>query len=266
MADELRDVAQTIFPQPVTQGARAQAFLGGIGEALDAQTVLDKQALKARYADGVVMGEVAASLGVVRLPTTGDTERLRRLGAAKDLVRYPNETDAQFEGRIDSAIADARLLTTIEGLKRQLVAFGLNDIEVIEEWATSLGAPGSTFAERWTVVLGPSFGALGWRPLTLPFKLGAPTVLGVAGMTRAQIANVVRILLAWKTASSKVIAIVFRFGDFPVLGCGGLKLPFKLGGSGGAAGSGYARRPVGENGALGKHALGGFKLGTAYTV
>lgn len=268
MADELKTLAQTIFDQPVTQGPRVQAYLGGIGEALDAQTVLDRQALKARLTDGVVMGEVCDSLGVERLPTTGDTERLRRLGVGKGVSRYPSETDAQYEARIDSALVDAHLLTTIAGLKKQLADYGLADVEIIEEWATPLGQHGSTFALRWVAVIHPpSRGAIAWTPLTLGgFKLGSPTILGISGATGAQISDVVRILLAWKTAASKVIAIVFRFGDFPVLGCGGLKLPFKLGGSGGAAGSGYARRPVGENGALGKHALGGLKLGTAYTV
>ena len=265
MADELKTLAQTIFDQPVARGPRVQAFFGGVGEALDAQTVLDRQALKARLTDGVVMGEVCDSLDVARLPTAGDTERLRRLGAAKGVSRYASETDAQYEARIDSAIADARLLTTIEGLKRQLHAYGVPDIEIIEEWATPLGAPGSTFALRWVAVIGPDFGSLGWAPLTLPFQLGAPTILGIAGATAAQVSDIVRILLAWKTAASLPLAIVFRFGDFPVLGCG-LTLPFRLGGSGGSAGSGYARRPVGENGALGKHALGGFQLGTAYTV
>lgn len=264
MADELRDLAQTIFDQPVTQGPKAQAFLGGIGEVLDAQTVLDRQALKARLTDGALMGEVCDELGVERLPTAGDVERLRRLGAAKGVSRYSTETDEQFEARIDAALADARLLTTAEGIRRQLQAYGVPDVEVIEECYTPLGAPGSTFALRFVVVLGPSFGALGWRPLTMPFTLGA-AVLGIAGMTAAQASDLVRIVLAWKTAHAKPIALVFRFGDFPVLGCGGLKVPFKLGGSGGAN-NGYARRPVGENGALGKHALGGFKLGTAYTI
>ena len=263
--DELRDLAQTFFPEPATQGPSAQGFLGVLGEALDNQTVLDRAAVKLRYTSGALMREVSARNGVEVLPTAGDAERLRRLGAAKGVARYESETDAQFEARIDSVIADARLLTTIAGLKRQLLAYGLPDVQIVEEWATPLGAPGSTFARRWTAVLGPRFGALGWVPLTLPFKLGTPTILGIAGATSAQISTVVRILLAWKTAASKPLAIVFRFGNFPVLGCG-LKLPFKLGGSGGAAGSGYARRPVGENGALGKHALGGFKLGTAYTV
>jgi hypothetical protein len=264
MADELRDLAQTIFDQPVTQGPKTQAFIGGIGEALDAQTVLDRQALKARLTDGARMGEVCDQLGVERLPTAGDVERLRRLGAAKGVQRYSTESDAQFEARIDSALADARLLTTVEGIRRQLQAYGVPDVEIIEECYTPLGAPGSAFALRFVVVLGPSFGTLGWAPLTMPFMLGA-AVLGIAGMTSAQASDLVRIVLAWKTAAAKPIAVVFRFGDFPVLGCGGLKLPFKLGGSGGGS-NGYARRPVGENGALGKHALGGFKLGTAYTV
>lgn len=266
MADELKDLAQTIFDQPVTQGPRVQAYLGGIGEALDAQQVLDRQALKARYTDGVVMGEVADSLGVERLPTTGDTERLRRLGAGKGVSRYASDTDTQYEARIDSAIADAHLLTTVAGLKKQLADYGLPEVEIVEECYTPLGCHGSTFALRWVAVLGNDFGALGWAPLALgSCKLGA-CMLGISGATAAQLSDVVRILLAWKTAASKVIAIVFRFGDFPVLGCGGLKLgSCKLGGSGGPL-NGYARRPVGENGALGKHTLGGMKLGTAYTV
>lgn len=283
MADELRDLAQTIFPQPVTQGERSQAFVGVFGEALDAQTVLDKQALKARYTDGVVMGEVADSLGVVRLPTTGDTERLRRLGAAKGVQRYSTESDTQFEARIDSAIGDAKLLSTAAAIKRQIRAYGIPDVEVYEEWEyrlfparklvadpqTPMYDPEAPFVAplSWeqcsaavkespapylfgfTVVCGPDFGALGWSPLMPPFQLGA-VALGIAGATEAQFFDLVRIIQANKSASSFPVRLVCRFGEAPLLGL--VTLPFVLGGS---SGSGVATRGIGEQRLLGTQEL-----------
>lgn len=260
MGTELHDLAQGLLPQPVTEGPTAQAFLGTLGEGLDAQSDLDRLALKARLTDGALMATVCASLGVARVPATGDTERLRRLGVAKGLTRYATETDAQFEARIDAAIADARLLSTVAGLKGQIRAYGIPDVEIVEECYSQLGAPESAFGFKFVVVLGPNFGTLGWTPLVLPFALGS-SYLGIVGATPAQFSDLARIILAWKSAASFPLTIVCRFGGAPLLGVG-LALPFKLGG---AAGTGCIRRAVGEQALLGATALP-FALWGGYTV
>ncbi len=260
MGTQLHDLAQDIFAQPVTQGPTAQAFLGTLGESLDAQTDLDRAALKARLTDGELMGEVCASFCVERLPTTGDAERLRRLGAAKDVARYSTESDSQFEARIDAALADAKLLSTVAGLKRQVYAYGIPDVAVVEECYSALSGPGAEYGFKFVVVLGPDFGALAWAPLVLPFILGS-SYLGIVGATPAQFSDLARIILAWKSAASFPLAIVCRFGDAPLLGVG-LSLPFILGGS---PGSGYIRRPVGEGALLGNMSLP-FALWGGYTV
>ena len=260
MANELRDLAQTLLDEPVTQSPPAQGFLGGLGESLDAQTVLDRAALKMRYTSGPLMQSVAAPLGIEVIPTAGDPERLRRAGAAKGLTRYATESDVQFEARIENALAAATLLSTVAGLKRQIIAYGIPDVAIIEECYSALGGDGADYGYKFVVVLGPDFGVLGWTPLVLPFSLGA-SFLGVIGARSAQFSDLVRIILAWKSASSFPLAIVCRFGAAPLLGVG-LNLPFILGG---AAGTGYIRRPVGEQALLGAPLLP-FALWGGYSI
>lgn len=206
------------------------AYLDTLGRAKDEQAELDRYVLMSRLTDGELVREVYPTIsrrdpvqGIP--PTAGDAERLRRLGAAKGLTRYA-EDDAAFLRRIDSALGDIRELGTVAYITKQLQAYGIPDVDVAEECYSPLAPLGAGFARRFLVVLGPGFGAFGWKPLTVPFKL--PALVGIAGMTRTQALDIVRIVRAGKTADSLPIAIVWRFGDAQLVGMG-LKVPFKVG-------------------------------------
>jgi hypothetical protein len=209
------------------------AYQTTLGEAKDEQAALDRFVFMSRFTDGELMRDIYPMVsrrdpatGIP--PTAGDDERLRRLGAAKGLQRYSTETDDAFVRRIDAALADAQELSTVAYVIKQLQAYGVADVDVMEECYSTLVPAALPFARRFVVVLGPNYGSLGWGPLTLPFKI--PFMMGISGMSRGQALDLVRIIRAGKTADSIPIAIVWRFGDVQLMG-GGLKIPFKIGGA-----------------------------------
>lgn len=258
-----RDDLKSAVPVPWYETPSNGALTGELGGLHDDENDLDRAAVKMRWTAGARMLEVSAEVGASVVPMAGDTERLRRIGAGYALPWYDGETAEQYQARLDEAFPAYELMGTSEAIVREIRAFGVPDVEVWEEWM-STGQTGKRYADEMVIVLGPNFGSLGWGPLKLgSCKLGA-AVLGIGGMTHAQAVLLVKIIRRRKDATSKPIAIVYRFGDFPVLGMGVKLGACKLGGS---DGSGYARQPVGECAALGKNTLGPwFKLGTHYKV
>jgi hypothetical protein len=256
-----RSIPRTV---PWFHDRNTRALNGALGGAKDDQQARDRFALMARYTDGPLMQATYRRVSrrdptVGIPPTAGDAERLRRLGTAKGLTQYETETDEAFVARIDRTIEDIQELGTIDYIIKQLQAYGIPDVDALEECYTPLVVPAVPFARRFLIILGPDYGSLGWGPLKMPFKLGS-VIMGVAGMTRAQAIDLIRILRGGKTADSVPIAIVWRFGDGPMMGMG-LKMPFVLGGS---KGSGVARMRIMAGMEMGDP-LGG-KLGIWYVT
>jgi hypothetical protein len=235
MAGALETVQTTINPSPWVRTPLNNV----LGAEKDNQIYDDKTAVKARWTSGSRMQTAAiraTKAGVELAPTAGDAERLRRCGASFGLYRYPGETDAQFEARIDGAWALRGIGTTDSAIESEFRAYGIPDVLVVEEWEdTSASWRGSEWGGRLCVVLGPNFGTLGWSSMTFPFPLDGSACLGINGITESQLFDLASIFRNAKQAASAMVKIVFRFGDAPVFTPAGLAFPFPLDGSTGTS-------------------------------
>ncbi len=239
----------------------AQEFLGQLGDEKDRQLATVREGVKLRWTSGAKMRERCAELGLAVVPAEEDAPRLRELGKGFQLERYPVESGERYQVRLDGAWNAHALTGTPESIIGQIHAYGIPDVEIFEEWSHYLVPDGGEYMGGLVVLLGPNYGTLNWRPLTMPFVLGEPTILGIAGASQADVRNVVRIVRRWKDSETLPLALVFRFGDAAVLGAG-LTMPFVLGCSVGEN-NGYARVEVGTHSLMGDITLG-FQLGKHY--
>ncbi len=184
----------------------------------------------------------------------GDSLRLQKLGAEFGLERYFLETDEQYEARLTNAFPAHEQSGTALGIVAQLNAYGLPDVQVVEDWQ-------GTFADgywpsRYWVVIGPDFGQFDFRRVVLgsTWTLGGPGTLGSTA-TREQIQAIVRIIQKWSDYSAKLVGVIVRWAGSSILGLDdGLGGPFTLG-----AGKALVWR---VNNPLGSFSLGSWKLGT----
>jgi len=246
MADEFRDIQRGDIPgggqwtdAEWLRGPNAQAFLGLLGEEKDLALVDLREAVKARW------------------PGIGPPSALALQGQGFDIERFPGETDEEYTGRLSKAWETHTLAGTKAAIVASLRAYGVQDVEVIEDCEGSF-APGSWYSRFW-VVLGPDFGALALEPLRMPFALGSRT-LGTTA-TPDQVRAIKRQILKWKDTHGYPVGVILRFGDAPILGVG-LSLGFPLGG--------WKKRGrvfwrIGEGNMLGSISMP-FKLGGGYEV
>lgn len=190
-------------------GPNAQRFLELLGTAKDEGLEELREAVKARW------------------PGIGPPSALGLQGQGFEIERFSGESDSEYTARLSKAWETHKLAGTKDAIVESLKAYGIEDVEVLEDWEGYF-ATGDWYSRFW-VVLGPNFGTLGLRPLTMPFALGAAT-LGTTA-TVEQVRAIKRQILKWKDAHGFPVGVLLRFGDAPILGIG-LVLGFVLGGSG----------------------------------
>jgi hypothetical protein len=221
------------------RGPNAQAFLGLLGDAKD-----------------TALGELRAGVKA-RWPGLGPPDALYLQGQGFDIERFPGESDDVYTARLQKAWQTHRLAGTSAAIVESLRAYGIVDVQVVEDWEGSF-APGSWYSRFW-VILGPDFGTLGLEPLAMPFSLGNAT-LGTTA-TPEHVRAIKRQILKWKDTHGYPVGVLLRFGDPAVLGLG-LSMPFPLGG---AKRSGVAFWPMGARNMLGSMTMP-FELGADYDV
>lgn len=246
MADDFRELQRGNIPGggPWTdaawlRGPNAQAFLSLLGEAKDEALDELREAVKARW------------------PGIGPPSALGLQGQGFDIERFPGETDDEYASRLSHAWETHTLAGTKAAIVESLHAYGIPDVLVLENHEGHF-APGDWYSRFW-VVLGPDFGSLGLRPLSMPFELGAAT-LGTTA-TLDQVQAIKRQILKWKDTHGLPVGVILRFGDAPILGVG-LPLGFMLGGS---KASGRAFFRIGAGNMLGSMSMP-FRLGGGYDV
>jgi hypothetical protein len=262
MGTEFEDFARSNLPFAWSRSEEAQALLGVLGASLDEQIAKDRELCKIRWPVGPRMRALAEQLGVElhSAAEIGDDERLRKIGIMFGLERLPTMTAEAFEAYLENAWELHEQATTEASIKAALVAYGIPDVEILEEYE-GIAAPGLDYAYRLVIVFGPDYGSLGWQPLTLPFELGSEeSVLGLQGVTEQALRDIGRLVRRWKKAAALPVSFVFRFGTGTVLGFE-LAMPFELGG--GSSGT-VVEVPYGRACELGEVVLGSFALGNFY--
>lgn len=182
-----------------------RAFVGVPGAMQDAEL--------RRLKDGVL----------ARFPLDAPDDALDALGRNFQLERYPGEADAAYRGRLAAAWEAWTWAGTKRGVAAALEGYGIADVAIREDWEGTF-AEGEQYSRFW-VFLGPD---LPWDALELgEFELGGSETLGSTA-TAAEIAQVKRLVLKWKSSHGYPVRIVLAFEDVALLDF--LSLPFTLGG------------------------------------
>ncbi len=236
MTGALESTQANLVNVPWAQDAETKAYLGVLGAQKDGLLTKARLGAKMRWPGGPLMQAAQAALPLQNEPVpsaAGDELRLRNLGAGFNLQRLGSMTDAQYEAYLESAWATWGAGGTMSAITAALNAYGIPDVEVVEEWQSPVGGWACPFGYGWRicVILGPNYGTLGWGPQTFPMSLPLP-VLGIAGMTAAQLADLARLTRLWKIAATTPVKLVFRFKangvTSPVFGAAGLTFPIPL--------------------------------------
>ena len=181
---------------------------------------------------GAIRDEELALLRVAmlsRLPARCPDDALGYVGEGLSIERYAADTDASYRARLLDPFATWSKAGSPQGIVDQLVAFGIPDVRVYMDFEGHFSDGG--WYSRFDVHLGPNYGALGWLPMQMPFKLGSGTLGSTA--TRPQVVTCKKIILKWKSAHSYPVRVVLRWPLTTLLGVtptGTLQMPFKLGG------------------------------------
>lgn len=245
----LEGLGETDIDTPPFAG-EPSAYCGAFGGQGDTDLALWRQGLRQRFPPGVHYRAVANRLGAriaAQDTPAGEALRLQRIGETRNIERYAGETDAGYCERLAAAFPTWTKGATPSAIITQLNAFGLPMVAVWEEYAYNITGA-SEYGWRFVVLLGPSFGSLGWQGLTLGSWVLGEDSLGVTGITSAQIDAIKRIILKWKQVFSYPLYILFLFDAVPL---GSIVLGSWVLGQGGVA-----RVSMGEVHELGQWVLG----------
>ena len=157
-----------------------------------------------------------------RVPERCPDDALDFVGRHFNIERYAGEPHDSYRARLTEAFAAWAKAGSPESIEDQISAFSITgcDVRVYEDFEGHW-FQGDIYS-RFLVVIGPSFGALGFEPLTAPFTTPAT---GGSTATIQQVRAIKRIVLKWKSAHGYPVFIVLRFGDV-VLGNVNSKAPF----------------------------------------
>lgn len=239
MTNALEQTEASLVQVPWMQDPETRAYLGVLGAAKDVIIDQARVGVKMRYPGGPRMQAAQDGLPIVNervVSAVGDPKRLSLLGSTFALARLGSMSDAEYEQYLESAWAVWGLGGTIESIFDALTACGLPQIEIVEEWQDPLGSwsnPAGGYGWRFCIILGPDYGSLGWSPMGSPLPGPVVPVLGIAGMTANQLADIARLVRMWKTAAATPVKLVFRFASggnvSPVCGAAGLPNPIPSG-------------------------------------
>ena len=239
MSDALETTQSNMVPVPWMQDRETRDYQSVLGAEKDRLLDRCNVGVKMRWPGGPSMQAAQAGLGLVNAPVpsaVGDAKRLQLMGAGYNLPRLGGMSDEQYEAYLEIAWKVWGLGGTPQSITDALNRYGIVDVEIVEEWQDPWGPwanpRGGPYGHRCSIILGPDYGTLGWAPQTLPFTLDTDGVLGISGMTFAQLQDIARLIRLWKDAGALPIKLVFRFTvdgvTTPVLGLEGLTLPFWL--------------------------------------
>jgi hypothetical protein len=226
------------------------AYCAAAGAQGDSDMALWRQGVRQRFPPGTHYRTVATRLGAriaANDTPNGEALRLQRIGETRDIERYAGESDAGYCERLAAAFPTWTAAGTPDAIIRQLNAFGLPDVAIYEEYAYGITSA-SEYGWRFVVLLGPSFGSLGWTAPVLGTCTLGEDQLGVTGITSLQRDAIKRIVLKWKQVFSFPLRILFLFDAIPL---GGGQLGSIILGQGS-----IARVSMGEVRELGKAKLG----------
>lgn len=235
MTDALEKTQIGLVDVPWMQDAETRAYNGVLGAEKDRLIDRTRTGIKMRWPSGPKMQQVAQSVGAELDATAGDSQRLALIGAGFGLPRLGSMTDAQYESYLESAWDVQELAGTLASVENALIAYGIRDVEIVEEWQNMAGtwATPGIYGHRICIILGPDYGTLGWAPQSFPLPLPMP-VFGIAGMMAGQLADVARLVRRWKDAGATPVKLVFRFKvggiTSPVFGVSGVPFPIPLSG------------------------------------
>lgn len=228
----LGDTQAGLVDVPWTQDETTRAYNRVLGDEKSRLTDRTRTGVKMRWPAGAQMQAAAQRVGATLDPTAGDTKRLSLIGGGFDLPRLGSMTDTQYEAYLESAWNTHQLGGTPAAITNALRAYGIPDVELVEEWQTMGGtwATPGIYGHRLCIILGPDYGTLGWTPQGFPLPFPMP-VIGIAGTTAAQLADLARLVRKWKDAGCTPVKLVFRFrwtpsGPVsPVFGVTGVPFP-----------------------------------------
>lgn len=245
----LESLGQTDVETPPFAGEPSD-YCSQFGAAGDTDLALWRKGLRQRFPPGVHYRAVANRIGarIAGQDTpVGEALRLQRIGETRDIERYAGETDAGYCERLAGAFPTWSKAGTPNAIIEQLNAFGLPDVLVFEEYAYGITSA-SEYGWRFVVVVGPSFGSLGWTAPTLGSCTLGEDTLGITGLAPLQLDAIKRIILKWKQVFSFPLRVLFIFDSTPL---GIAQLGSTILGQGS-----IARLSMGEVRELGKMRLG----------
>ncbi len=173
--------------------------------------------------------------GLSRYPSRCPDDALDLIAPAFDIERFPGESNASVRARGEISFPTHKKATSPESVIDQLKGYGFSDVGITDpayyydgttSAPTSAGLaflPGNPIGyvnghyTAAAVILGPDMGTTGIGPLLAPFVGGTNTSGGTTA-TRAQVRQIVSIILRWKWAFAYPVLVIFRFGDTAIGG------------------------------------------------
>lgn len=229
MAGPLESLAESDIDARVMVG-QPQGYLGAFGSEADSELALRRETVRHRFPPSIHYRSHAALIGSTPASLDspeGQSERLRHIGQTRNLDRYPGETDAQYCERLAVAFPAHIKAGTPNAIIEQLKAYGFTgsgfskaiDVHVFEEYEGGFYAePTDDYGWRFVVVLGPSFGAVGWLGCLVGTAIVGTDTVGLGNGTKLQIAAIKRLIIQWKQAFAIPLRFVIVFGNAPIVG------------------------------------------------
>jgi hypothetical protein len=193
-------------------------YCGAFGSQGDTDMATWRAGERLRFPPGVHYREVATRIGATVAAADspdGEATRLRLIGDTRSIERYPGESDAGYCERLASAFPTWRKACTPNAIIEQLNGFGLPDVLIFEEYEYYI-TTADTYGNKFVVLCGPSYGALGWTQCTLGTCVLGVDTLGITGTSPLQLEAVKRIILKWKHAFSYPLRVLFLFDAVPL--------------------------------------------------
>lgn len=152
-------------------------------------------------------------------------DALDEYGVTVQIPRFQGESNATYRARLGAAWETWELAGTAPGIVSALNAYGIEDVEVVEDWQGHWGE--SQVSSHFHALLGPT---LPWAPRLAPF-LGGPTTCGGSTATPGEVAAVKALVLQWKAPHSYPMAVRLLFAG-TIHGGPSLLAPFVTGTAG----------------------------------
>lgn len=187
--------------------ARLDELPAWIGGAVSGEGTVDTGVELARAAGSLQDDELAtlkAGIGARFLDACPD-DGLDHWGRGVRIPRMPGESHDTYRARLEEAWTTWELAGTAPGIEAQLRAYGVADVEVVEDWQGQWGE-GHVASHVWAL-LGPT---MPWEPRLAPF-VGGPDTLGGSTATPAEVRQAKALVLAWKAPHTYPMAIRLHF-------------------------------------------------------